>query len=501
MLTPRPDLDLVLEQICILQSAAGQRAQLETLFCSAMAIAHRKKMDSRVWWPFLLIFVTASAGARAQSTDSLSFLSIDCGLEPGSSYVDPLNISYVSDSGFIDTGVNRNISDAYLSDVRSQKLRTLRAFPNGTRNCYTIGSPAVAQGSKYLLRAWFFYGNYDGLSSQLQSFELHLGVNYWDRVNVTTAESLYWTETITVATAGYLSVCLVNLGTGTPFISGIDLRQLKDNLYPAVNESQSLVLFNRWNLGEEFDYVRWYPYDPIDRVWDLWNSSEWNWNDTAVTPINSSRIVLAWDPIPGYVNQFFPILHISEIFDLSGTNQSRQFNIYVNGFLVYIMTPPYLYSDAVYSLGPLPSFPTYNISLEALSNSTLPPILNAFELYMTMSNTSVPSDAGDGQRAHKESQPTGRAGAWRALVRGKHCILFRLELTLTESTDPLDFLSIDCADSSSVYPLTNISDAGFIDTTAPSPLITWARLQIPLAPLLSRLPQQHSQSRAELHGL
>ncbi|XP_042459751.1 putative leucine-rich repeat receptor-like serine/threonine-protein kinase At2g19230 [Zingiber officinale] len=377
-------------------------------------------MDSRVWWPFLIIFAMASAGARAQSTDSLVFLSIDCGLEPGSSYVDPLNISYVSDSGFIDTGVNRNISDAYLSDVRSQKLRTLRAFPNGTRNCYTIGSPAVARGSKYLLRAWFFYGNYDGLSSQLQSFELHLGVNYWDRVNVTTAESLYWTETITVATAGYLSVCLVNIGTGTPFISGIDLRQLKDSLYPAANESRSLVLFNRWNLGEEFDYVR-YPYDPIDWVWDLWNSSEWNWNDvsthstvrnlpqdsfqvpsvvmqTAVTPMNSSSIVLAWDPIPGYANQFFPVLHISEIFDLSGTNQSRQFNIYVNGFqwLGDIMTPSYLYSDSVYSLGPLPSFPTYNISLEALSNSTLPPILNAFELYTTMSNTSVPSDAGDG---------------------------------------------------------------------------------------------------------
>ncbi|KAG6526608.1 hypothetical protein ZIOFF_016600 [Zingiber officinale] len=386
-----------------------------------MAIANRKKkMDSRFWWSFLLAFAMASAGVRSQSTEALGFLSIDCGIEPSSSYVDPLtNISYVSDAGFIDTGVNHNISVAYVGDFKAPRFRTLRAFPNGTRNCYTIGSPVVVRGSKYLLRAWFYYGNYDGLNSQPQSFDLHLGVNYWDRVNVTTAESFYWTETITVATGGYLSACLVNTGTGTPFISGIDLRPLKDRLYPAANESRSLVLFGRWNMGEESDYIR-YPDDPLDRVWLLLDSTQMNWKDvstdsavenlsedffqapsvvmqTAVTPINSSSIVITWHPSPGDVNQFFPILHISEIADLSGTDQSRQFNIYANGlrWLPEIVTPPYLYSGFVYSLVPLLSSPTYNISLEALSNSTLPPILNAFELYTTMSNTSVPSDAGD----------------------------------------------------------------------------------------------------------
>ncbi|XP_042465200.1 putative leucine-rich repeat receptor-like serine/threonine-protein kinase At2g19230 [Zingiber officinale] len=390
------------------------------MLCFAMAIAYRKKkkMDSRFWWLILLVLALASAGARSQSTEALGFLSIDCGIEPGSAYVDPLsNISYVSDVGFIDTGVNRNISVAYVGDVRPLRLRTLRAFPNGIRNCYTIGSPAVAQGSKYLLRAWFLYGNYDGLDGQPLAFELHLGVNYWDRVNVTDSASFYVSETITVAAAGYFSVCLVNTGTGTPFISGIDLRPLKNILYPAANEWRSLVLFNRANMGVASGYTR-YPADPLDRLWSPWSST--NWNDvstnftvqnldqdffeapsaimqTAVTPINSSTLVIRWDAFPGDVNQFFPILHISEIFDLSGTNQSRQFNVYLNGFrwLRDIVTPPYLYSDAIYSNVPFPSFPTYNVSLEALSNSTLPPILNAFELYTTMSNTSVPSDAGD----------------------------------------------------------------------------------------------------------
>ncbi|KAG6526605.1 hypothetical protein ZIOFF_016597 [Zingiber officinale] len=365
---------------------------IETMLCFAMAIAYRKKkkMDSRFWWLILLVLALASAGARSQSTEALGFLSIDCGIEPGSAYVDPLsNISYVSDVGFIDTGVNRNISVAYVGDVRPLRLRTLRAFPNGIRNCYTIGSPAVAQGSKYLLRAWFLYGNYDGLDGQPLAFELHLGVNYWDRVNVTDSASFY-----------------VLFGVPGEHRHG-DAVHLRDRFAAAKEHSIP--------GGER---VAEYPADPLDRLWSPWSST--NWNDvstnftvqnldqdffeapsaimqTAVTPINSSTLVIRWDAFPGDVNQFFPILHISEIFDLSGTNQSRQFNVYLNGFrwLRDIVTPPYLYSDAIYSNVPFPSFPTYNVSLEALSNSTLPPILNAFELYTTMSNTSVPSDAGD----------------------------------------------------------------------------------------------------------
>ncbi|XP_074562368.1 putative LRR receptor-like serine/threonine-protein kinase At4g29180, partial [Curcuma longa] len=202
-------------------------------------------MDSRFWWPIFLTFAMASAGARSQTTDG--FLSIDCGREPGSSYVDrDTNISYVSDAGFIDTGINRMTSVPYRGP-QTYGIGTLRAFPNGTRNCYTIRS-AVVRGSKYLLRAWFFYGNYDGLSGQTLAFDLYLGVNYWVGVNVADTNLLYWKEIITVATAGYLSVCLVK-GTGTPFISAIDVRPLKHSMYPAANESRSLLVVHRWNLG------------------------------------------------------------------------------------------------------------------------------------------------------------------------------------------------------------------------------------------------------------
>ncbi|XP_074557013.1 putative LRR receptor-like serine/threonine-protein kinase At1g05700 [Curcuma longa] len=360
-------------------------------------------MDSRFWWSFLLALAMASAGARSQSTDALGFLSIDCGIESGSSYVDPTTgISYVSDAGFITTGVNRNISDAYVGGVSSPQLHTLRSFPDGTQNCYAFG---LSPGSKYLLRAWFLYGDYDGLNGQPLAFDLRFGVNYWARVNITDAESIYWTEVITVAT-GDSSVCLVNTGTGAPFISGIDIRPLRDSLYPAANEGQTLILFNRWNFGEASETLR-YPADPIDRVWTPWSSSQSNWNDvstdstvqnnpqdlfevpsvvmqTAATPIDSSSLVFRWDPFLVFRSRIRSSTYEDFTYPASSRHNSA-----------HIMNPPYLNSVAVYSLEPLVSSPTYNLSLDALSNSTIPPILNAFELYTAMNNTSVPSDAGD----------------------------------------------------------------------------------------------------------
>ncbi|WOL14611.1 hypothetical protein Cni_G23391 [Canna indica] len=368
------------------------------------------------WCLVFLGIAMAAVGVHCQSTDSLGFITIDCGMDPDSSYVDPkTNISYVSDAGFIDSGINANISGAYVVNNMVRRLKTVRSFPNGTRNCYTI--TPITQGSKYLLRAWFMYGNYDGLNTQPVLFDVYLGVNFWETINITDPSFFYTAEAIAVASANYFSVCLVNTGKGTPFVSGLEVRPLKNKLYPAVNASRSLVLFKRANLGVEDTYIR-YPDDRLDRLWSPWSSPLWtniatnstveNLSEdnfeaptavmqTAVTPINSSILLLLWDPYPGDVNQYFAILHISELFNIVGTNQSRQFNIFVNGilWLGHAMAPDYLFSDSVYSLTPLGQFSTYNITLQSLSNSTLPPILNALEIYSTMSNSNVPSDAGD----------------------------------------------------------------------------------------------------------
>ena len=47
----------------------------------------------------------------------------------------------------------------------------------------------------------------------------------------------------------FVQVCLVNTGSGTPFISGLELRPLKSSIYPQVNVTQGLVLLGRRNFG------------------------------------------------------------------------------------------------------------------------------------------------------------------------------------------------------------------------------------------------------------
>ena len=170
------------------------------------------------------------------------FISIDCGIPLNSTYQDSItNIVYVSDYGFITTGENRIISSDYMEPSLAKRYSNLRFFPHGPRNCYTLRS--LVMGNKYLVRAAFYYGNYDGLGKP-PVFDLYLGTNYWHEVNYSDAGAFNWMDIILVAPTDYLQVCLVNKGMGNPFVSGLDLRPLNTTLYPEVNASQSLVLVN-----------------------------------------------------------------------------------------------------------------------------------------------------------------------------------------------------------------------------------------------------------------
>ncbi|CAL9079672.1 unnamed protein product [Musa textilis] len=381
-----------------------------------MACLFSSAKMAAVWCMVILGFDMAAIRVHCQSTDTLGFISIDCGIAAGSTYVDPTtNIPYVSDTPYIDAGVNQNISGAYVTNFVGRRYLNVRSFPNGTRNCYTINS--VTPNSKYLIRATFFYGNYDGLGSQSRLFDLYLGVNLWKTINITDPGTGYRTDVITVAASDSLSVCLVNTGHGTPFISGLDVRPLKEILYPAVNASRTLVLTLRLNMGPTDTFIR-YPDDPHDRIWDpLINSPFWAEistnstveniiNDkfeapsavmqTAVIPVNSTKLMMSWEPEPGVINEYYAVMYFSEFLTLTG-NMSRQFYVYLNGHLWYAkpFTPEYLYSDTIYSTDPIGRYQQYNVTIQALDNSTLPPILNALEVYSRMSDVNVPSDAGD----------------------------------------------------------------------------------------------------------
>jgi hypothetical protein len=56
-------------------------------------------------------------------------------------------------------------------------------------------------------------------------------------------------EVILVVPDDFVQVCLVNTGSGTPFISALELRPVKSSLYPHANATQGLDLFGRRNFG------------------------------------------------------------------------------------------------------------------------------------------------------------------------------------------------------------------------------------------------------------
>ncbi|TVU20520.1 hypothetical protein EJB05_36733, partial [Eragrostis curvula] len=368
-----------------------------------------------VLWLLLSCLAAGVLQAHAQP-DSIGFISIDCGLPGTASYVDDTTkLVYVPDAGS-----NYNISPGYMMPKLSERYYNVRSFPDGVRNCYTLRS--LAMGLRYLVRASFKYANYDGIN-RLPAFDVYIGVNFWSMVNISRPEDDVILEAIVVVPDDFVQVCLVNTGAGTPFISGLDLRPLfKSSLYPQVNATQGLRLFTRINLGptDPTALVR-YPDDPYDRIWDpLLDTTNWtpmsttgrveNYNtdhfdapskvmQTAITPRNASKnIMLIWqpkpqpkDPTPAYLI----VMHFSELQLLPG-GAVREFYINHNGMLFSRgYKPPYLFSGAAYNINPRRGYDQYNISLNATANSTLPPIINALEIFTVIPTTNIGTDSSD----------------------------------------------------------------------------------------------------------
>ena len=165
-------------------------------------------------------------------------------------------IFYKSDTSFIDTGTNNEISPEYYysNPVYARQTNTLRSFPQGTKNCYTL-KPKQGKNSNYLIRAFFQYGNYDN-KNQIPKFDVYVGVNYWLSVVLNGSSYLAYPDFIHVPSSDTILVCLINTGSGVPFISALELRPLSKSLYPIDFGAQSSSW--RYNLGtvSHRDFVR-----------------------------------------------------------------------------------------------------------------------------------------------------------------------------------------------------------------------------------------------------
>lgn len=359
---------------------------------------------------FLLIFLSSFALFHFVSAENPSgFISLDCGLPANSTYTEPnTGIIYESDAAFINSGEIHNVSADNIKNGLKQPMWSLRSFPEGIRNCYKL---KVRNGTKYLIRAAFWYGNYDGKRNS-PGFDLYFGANFWDSVafegNFTVRK-----EIVHIVSSSDVQICVVNVGTGIPFISALELRPLKDSVY----ETGSLTLANflRLDFGSLDNQTIRYQDDVYDRIWDppvpirgwttLNTSEKVSVDDplffqpapaamnTAATPSNESApMAFTWLP-PDSTTAFFVYMYFAEL-KVLGANESRVFDVFLNGkrWINESLSPSYLAELAFYSTTPLTGG-TYQISFVRTPNSTLPPILNALEIYRVL-NLSLSETSG-----------------------------------------------------------------------------------------------------------
>ncbi|XP_047056868.1 putative leucine-rich repeat receptor-like serine/threonine-protein kinase At2g19230 [Lolium rigidum] len=381
---------------------------------------HGSVRTALLWLISMICFTHVALFARGQAPDTLGFISIDCGSPPSAAYVDAITgLPYVSDADFIDTGVSHNVSAEYVDASLPRPHYDLRSFPTGARNCYTVRP--LTPGTKYLVRATFLHGNYDGLGDGgLAVFDLYLGVNLWRTVNISSVSSTFRAEIISVVPDDYVHVCLVGKkGLGTPFISGLELRPLADELYPIVaNASMSMDVHGRHNLGpEDESLIIRYPDDPHDRIWKvLANPRSWIPTNTTAAVLNvaqdqflvpSAVMQTAATVDDGFSLQFYwdaddsnkafvyyVALHFAEVRALN-SSEARICEIYLNNDLWYSkpISPVYLYSGAVF--GTVTGKTQYNYRIEPTNNSTLPPIMNALEIFLMVPTAERATDGGD----------------------------------------------------------------------------------------------------------
>ncbi|XP_059644591.1 probable LRR receptor-like serine/threonine-protein kinase At1g05700 [Cornus florida] len=328
------------------------------------------------------------------------FISIDCGIPKDSNYTDgTTGIYYISDAGFVDTGVSKSVSPEFKTDTLEQQFLYVRSFPEGTRNCYTTRL-ARGSGNKFLIRARFFYGNYDA-PNVLPEFDLHLGVDFWDTVKVDNSSSIIWREITHVPSMDYIHVCLINTGLGTPFISAIEIRPLDNSLYETTLGSLNLI--GRWDFGSITNQFVRYKDDVYDRIWKPFNLGNTTAvlstsstvdalgsnlfqppsvvMSTAIMPIDSNETLYFWWKPKNDTDKVYIYMYFAEV-EILQPNQSREFDIYINGKLWYAkhVVPSYLSTLTVYS-STAESHSMFNISLTKTDNSTLPPIINAIEIF------------------------------------------------------------------------------------------------------------------------
>ncbi|KAJ3695099.1 hypothetical protein LUZ60_000476 [Juncus effusus] len=337
------------------------------------------------------------------------FINIACGLSNGETQDPSTGLTYTSDAEYAESGEAQTISDASITQLHPDQFKSSRSFPNGSRNCYTLKQ--LVQGEKYLVRAWFMHGNYDGKSASQISFDLYLDSQLWEKLVINDPALAYSSDLLTIPRTNYTSICLVNTNGGTPFISVLELRQLKSTIYPALITGISLKLFARYNMGGVPNSTIRYRGDPYDRLWpsgtiencfniSTHSSIDMKTNDnfevpsavlqTAVTPNTFGSLKFSLTEL---INQVGKNLQTHVYMSFAGFNStaSTLFNVYLNNNLLHLtgveapFSVLYLKPRAISIRSS--ALAEYGVSLNPDPNSVLAPLLNALEVYAVINGS------------------------------------------------------------------------------------------------------------------
>ncbi|XP_047147987.1 senescence-induced receptor-like serine/threonine-protein kinase [Vigna umbellata] len=372
-------------------------------------------MDRELQWILVLAICASSLinilAENSQLTywnlanlDYSGVISIDCGVDEG--YTDKTtNLQYEADD--IQFGEINNTSSIYnmghISQIHKQ-LNTLRSFPYGKRNCYTL-TPKQGKNKKYIIRAYFAYGNYDN-ENKPPVFDLHLGVNFLKTIN-SSGDVVIRIEAVHFASTERIDLCLVNIDQGVPFISLLELWPLDNSIYQSSSTLLTLDLLTRLNLGASEDNFIRYTDDIYGRSWEVPN----NYNKRPLKTSSAIDLDKFDDPykLPaevlssaveardsnsleftlnyGTLSEYYVYLHFFDFEDRTN-KQKRRLNIVINGFEDNNVTEFHTLSYWKPYTIILPikqGMGIRKILIEANSDSDeLPAMLNALEIYRVL---------------------------------------------------------------------------------------------------------------------
>ncbi|XP_031487445.1 putative leucine-rich repeat receptor-like serine/threonine-protein kinase At2g04300 isoform X2 [Nymphaea colorata] len=341
----------------------------------------------RLLLPQLLILSVVSAFAQLP-------LNVDCGTTGKTAGY--LSMTWVGDEQYVTSGQSATVR---IDHNRIAPLTTLRYFPDQRKkNCYSF--PGVGQGIKILVRTWFYYGNYDGLSSP-PTFDLLFNGNPWATVSPSGDNGSAAFEMVHVTKVEDVSVCLARTKpNAVPFINSLEIKKLEDDMYASMDTDRPLYVNGRFAYAST-TVVR-YPDDPYDRLWFPFT----NYSTTGLSPVRRSS-----DPIsnladrppaavlrqaitpssslasnmtvPSFIGSPSPAPHyVTFYFVEMLANASRSFDIYLDDQKFYAKT--IVPDGTVLELqNPNISLSTSSVfSLVRAKGSTLPPSISAAEFYM-----------------------------------------------------------------------------------------------------------------------